>query len=94
LSPLACRQDQVTRDLLRDSLLAAAGTYTMQAAAPWMIIKTLPVLRTRLAAASSFHFTPLSSEKWKSKWDCPKVRRPPPALLSSPFHNPHFVWQR
>jgi hypothetical protein len=54
------------------------------AAAPsWMVMKNLPVLRTRLAAASSFHSTPLSSEKWKNKWDCPKVRRPPPFPPSS-----------
>ncbi|KAK3141071.1 hypothetical protein QOZ80_4BG0329230 [Eleusine coracana subsp. coracana] len=47
----------------------------MQAAAPWMMMKTVPVLRTRLAAASSFHTTPFSSEKWKNKWDCPKSEK-------------------
>ncbi|TVU16695.1 hypothetical protein EJB05_40270 [Eragrostis curvula] len=54
----------------------------MQAAAPWMMMKTLPVLwrnqlfdPTRLAAASSFHTTPISSEKWKNKWDCPKSEK-------------------
>ncbi|KAL6651729.1 hypothetical protein ACP70R_010654 [Stipagrostis hirtigluma subsp. patula] len=50
------------------------------AAAPW-VKGSLPVLRShladpaRLAAASSFHSTPASLAKWKTKWDCPKSEK-------------------
>jgi hypothetical protein len=42
-----------------------AGSGAMQTAASWS-----KSLRGHLCAAASFHSTPVSPAKWKSKWDC------------------------
>lgn len=56
------------------------------AAAPWRaVLRTTHLLvdPTRLAA-SSFHSTPVSSAKWKDKFDC-KVLSFPPSPFSFPY---------